>query len=151
MRARIPDLKDRYSVSLWIWNGMPLDGREVAGWIFGRGPNHSATNAGDALGIAGKGEHAGKLMFQCGNQPPVFGKTVIPRWSWAYVTFERKGDQVQVMLYEIVDGTIETGKEIEVQQAMDIPASFEEIFFGGRGNRDASWEGRLDEIVVRRL
>lgn len=151
MRARVPELQDHYSVSLWIWNGMPLEARDVAGWIFGRGPNHSPIHAGDALGMVGKGEHAGKLIFQCGDRPPVIGKTVIPRWTWAHVTFARRGENVRVTVDKIVDGQAGTGVDIETNQPMDVPMSFDELFFGGRGNREASWEGRLDEIVVRRL
>ncbi len=150
MRARVPDLKDHYSVSLWIWNGMPLDGREVAGWIFGRGPNHSPCMLVMRWVIAGKGEHAGKLIFQVGDQPPVIGKTVIPRWTWAHVMFERRGENVRVIISQLSIVSA-SGIEIETKQPMDVPASFEELFFGGRGNRDSSWEGRLDEIVVRRL
>ena len=29
MRARIKQLQDRYSVSLWLWNGMPNDARDI--------------------------------------------------------------------------------------------------------------------------
>lgn len=151
LRARVPDLQDHYSVSMWIWNGMPLDGREMAGWIFGRGPNHSPMFAGDALGIAGKGEHAGRLVFQCGQNPPVIGKTVIPRWTWSQVTFERRGENVRVTVDKIVDGQAGEDADIEAKVPMDVPSTFDELFFGGRGNRDSSWEGRLDEIVVRRL
>ncbi len=151
MRARVPELQDQYAVSMWIWNGMPLDGREMAGWFFGRGPNHSPTFAGDALGIAGQGEHAGRLVFQCGQHAPVIGKTVIPRWTWAQVTFERRGEKVRVTVDKLVGGQVGEGVDIEANVPMDVPSSFDELFFGGRGNRDSSWEGRLDEIVVRRL
>ena len=151
VRARIPNLKDQYSVTMWIWNGMPLDGREVAGWFYGRGPNHNPAHAGDALGIAGKGENAGRLIYQCGDQPPVVGQTVIPRWTWAQIKFERRGAQVRVAIERIVGSDKATNIEINCQQAMDIPDSFDELFFGGRGNTDSSWEGRLDEIVVHRL
>ncbi len=150
LRARIPNLKDHYVVSMWIWNGMPVDGRDVTGWFFGRGPNHSPIHAGDALGMAGKGEHAGRLVFQVGDQPPVYGQTVIPRWTWAHVVFERRGDHVQVKLDRIVDTDASAGYEIDVQLKMDIPTEFDELFFGGRGNREASWEGRVDEIVIQR-
>ena len=35
--------------------------------------------------------------------------------------------------------------EIETQAA---PARFPDLFFGGRSDHAASWEGRLDEIAV---
>ena len=37
LEARLAGLGDRYSVSLWFWNGMPNEGRETAGWMFSRG------------------------------------------------------------------------------------------------------------------
>ena len=40
LRARIPNLKDQYSVSLYFWNGMPNDAREVTGWMFSRSYDH---------------------------------------------------------------------------------------------------------------
>ncbi len=143
MRSRIPGLKDQYAVSLWIWNGMPLDGRDIAGWIFGRSRNHSPTPCGDAVGMLGNGTDAGKLILQCGAEKPIVGKTVVPRWTWAHVRFERKGDKVTVFVNESLD--------IETNCAFDLPLDHEELFFGGRGNRENSWEGRLDEIVVQRL
>ncbi len=57
--------------------------------------------------------------------------------------FERKGDKVTVFVNESLD--------IETNCAFDLPLDQEELFFGGRGNRENSWEGRLDEIVVQRL
>jgi hypothetical protein len=144
LRARVPGLQDRYSVSMWFWNGMPLNGREVAGWMFGRGRNHALSPAGDALGMAGNGEHAGKLLFQSGNKPVVPGKTVVPRWTWAHVRLVREGHQVSVYLNQAAE------PEIQVESEFDLPHDVQELFFGGRGSLDASWEGRLDEIVVSR-
>lgn len=144
MRARVPDLKDHYSVSMWIWNGMPLDARDIAGWIFARGRNDALKPQGDALGMIGQGEHAGKLVYQAGTHQRFVGKTAIPRWTWAQVRLVRNGDRVRVYLNE------NSEPEIEAQVPFDLPLDVEELFFGGRGNLDSSWEGRLDEIVVRR-
>jgi hypothetical protein len=144
IRARVPDLKDRYSVSLWIWNGMPPDSREIAGWFFARGRDHGYSPRGDALGMIGRGEDAGKLVFQAGDAEPATGKTAIERWTWAHVMLVRDGDMVRVYL----NG--QTQPEIEVQAAFDLPLDSQDLFFGGRGSRPLSWEGRLDEIVVHR-
>ncbi|MCC6508650.1 MAG: hypothetical protein IT423_06065 [Pirellulaceae bacterium] len=154
IRARIPELKDRYSITLWIWNGMPLDARPIAGWIFGRDRNHNLTPSGDALGMVGMGENAGKLIFQSGTQEPIIGQTAIPRWTWAQVRFQRDGSKVQVFIDKLVgagNSIASAGKpEIETEAAFDLPLEWDELFFGGRGHRDSSWEGRLDEIVVQR-
>ncbi|MGN6133882.1 MAG: LamG-like jellyroll fold domain-containing protein [Aureliella sp.] len=144
LRARVPGLGDHYSVSMWIWNGLPLDARETAGWFFARGRNHEATPQGDALGIAGQGRDAGKLIFQAGDRPLAVGKTAIARWTWAHVRLVREGDAVRVYL----NG--QPQPELEVDAPFDLPKDVEDLFFGGRGGRQSSWEGRLDEIAVFR-
>lgn len=144
MRARVPDLKDQYSVSMWIWNGMPLDARDIAGWFFARSRNDALKPQGDALGMMGRGDHAGKLVFQAGEQQLLVGKTAIPRWTWAQVRFVREGDRVRVYLNE------NTEPEIDAQVPFHLPLDAEELFIGGRGNLDSSWEGRIDEVVVHR-
>ncbi len=126
---------------------MPTDARATTGWIFGRGPNHSPIQAGDALGIAGQGEHAGQLMFQSGDQPPLFGKTDIPRWTWAHVTFERRGESVRVTLDKIVGSADAPSTEIEARQPMDVPktlkscSSADEVIpiRAGKGGLMRSW------------
>ena len=144
MQARVGGLADRYSVSMWFWNGMPLDGREVAGWMFGRGRCHANEPQGDALGLAGKGEHAGKLIFQSGKREWSIGKTAVPRWTWANVTLVRDGNSVRVFLNN------NSEPEIQIDVPFDLPLDVEELFIGGRGNRDSSWEGRIDEVAIFR-
>ena len=36
LRARLPDLGDRYSVALWLWNGLPDGARAISGWFYSR-------------------------------------------------------------------------------------------------------------------
>jgi hypothetical protein len=144
MLARVSDLGDQYSVSMWVWNGMPLDGRDVAGWMFCRGRNHGHLPQGDALGLAGKGENAGKLIFQSGNRDWVIGKTVVPRWTWAKVQFVRDGKTVRVNLNDNPE------PEIKTDTPFDLPLGVDDLFLGGRGSRDSSWEGRIDEVAIFR-
>jgi hypothetical protein len=144
LTARISGLKDRYTVSMWVWNGMPNDARDVAGWILGRGPNHAMQPRGDALGMAGRGENAGRIIFQSGNGPTVVGKSIVPRWTWAKIQFVRDGESVRVYLNGNPDA------EISVQSALDVPIENEDIFVGGRGSPESSWEGRIDEVAIFR-
>jgi len=144
MLARVSDLGDRYSVSMWIWNGMPLDVRDVAGWMFCRGRNHGHLPQGDALGLVGKGENAGKLIFQSGNRDWVIGKTIVPRWTWAKVQFVRDGNTVRVNLNDNPE------PEIKTDMPFDLPLGVDNLFLGGRGSRDSSWEGRIDEVAIFR-
>jgi hypothetical protein len=142
LRARLEGLADRYTVSLWLWNGMPNDGRAVSGWLFSRDHDHGITAYGDHLGIGGKSAHTGKLVFFHADNPntTAAGKTVIPRWQWQHVVFVRDGQAVRVYL----NGQL----EIEANTPASLPARLSHCFFGGRSDNDSNWEGRLDEIAV---
>jgi hypothetical protein len=141
LRARLAGLGDHYSVSLWLWNGMPNDGRETSGWLFSRGHDLGLGPNDDHLGVGGKGAHTGRLVFFHGDdaRAATAGKTEIPRWQWQHVVLVRDGQAVRVYL----NGQL----ELEARVAGGTAAS-EQCFFGGRCDNDASWEGRLDEIAV---
>ena len=142
LRASVPNLDADYSISLWLWNGMPDDSRPVSGWLFSRGRDNGLSKWSHHLGVGGTSGHSAKLIFQPGNDPfsIVAGKTSIPRWQWQHVVFVRREKSVTIYL----NGK----KEIESVADVDFPAGFRQLFFGGRSDNDANWEGRLDEIVV---
>jgi len=142
VRARLAGLRDHYTVSLWCWNGMPNEGRDVAGWLFSRGPDHSLGADGEHLGVGGQSGHTGRLVYQSGAdaQSAVAGTTEIPRWRWQHVILVRDGDDVRVYL----NGNLEISTRRTTRQRTD-PA---QTFFGGRSDSEANWEGRLDEIAV---
>jgi hypothetical protein len=125
-------LGENYTVSMWIWNGLPNDAREVNGWFYSRDHNHGVSAFGEHLGIGGTSGNTGRLVFQ-----EVGGKTEIPRWTWQHVVLVREADMARVYL---------NGKlEIECKAPhVSIPS----VFFGGRSDNDSNWEGRLDEIAV---
>ncbi|MEW4527394.1 LamG domain-containing protein [Maioricimonas sp. JC845] len=142
LQSRLVGSGDRYSVSTWIWNGMPNDGRDVSGWIFSRGRDWGLGAESDHLGIGGTSGHTGKLIFQHGTDGDgiVAGKTEIPRWTWQHVVFTRDGESVRVYL---------NGKlEIETTSPAGFPANMDRLFLGGRSDNAANWEGRLDEIAI---
>ncbi|MCA9072014.1 MAG: hypothetical protein KDA84_23965, partial [Planctomycetaceae bacterium] len=68
LQARIPEMRNEYSVSLWLWNGMPTDARDVSGWFLSRGPDHGLSQWSTHLGIGGKSHHTGRLILQHGNE-----------------------------------------------------------------------------------
>ncbi len=146
LQSRIAALGNQYSVSLWIWNGMPTDARAVTGWMFSRDYNHGLSALGDHLGVGGTGDHAGKLIYQQGtDQNPsatAAGRTALVRWSWNHVLFVRNKQQVKVFS----NGNQQP--EIETNAPAEFPPSFDQLFFGGRSDNRANWEGRLDEIAV---
>jgi hypothetical protein len=146
MQARLAGLKDRYAVSLWFWNGMPVDGREITGWLFSRGHDHGLDPHGDHLGLGGTAGDPGKLIVLHGQGQegvkPLAGRTEIQRWTWNHVVFVRDGQTTRVYL----NGN--SPPEIETQAPADFPTAFDQWFFGGRCDNQANWEGRLDEIAV---
>ncbi|QDT79809.1 Neutral/alkaline non-lysosomal ceramidase [Gimesia maris] len=141
LQARINDLSDQFTISLWLWNGMPLDAREISGWMFSQGPDHGLAAYGDHLGVGGK-EFPGKLIFMNGADRKLHsGKTAIERWTWNHVALVRDGKSLKVYL---------NGKrEIDLQTtSAKAGPMLDQIFFGGRTDNQSNWEGRLDEIAV---
>ncbi len=129
------DLGGAWSVSLWLWNGMPNDGRDVSGWLYSRDHNHGVSAYGEHLGIGGKGGNAGKLIFQ--TDTILAGKTVISRWTWQHLALVHESGKVRVYL----NGVLEIEGEAK-------RSGIAQCFFGGRSDNDSNWEGRLDEIAI---
>ena len=133
--ADLAGLGENYTVSMWIWNGLPNDAREVNGWFYSRDHNHGLSNFGEHLGIGGTSGNTGKLVFT--SDKTFGGKTEIPRWTWQHVVLVREGEKVRVYL----NGALEI-------EGMANSSSIPSAFFGGRSDNDSNWEGRLDEIAV---
>lgn len=142
LRAQMDGNGDHYSISMWLWNGMPNDGRDVSGWLFSRSRDHGLGEFGDHLGIGGKSAHTGRLVFFHGDDitSATAGKTEIPRWQWHHVVLVRDGENVRVYLNGQLD--------LETKTPINALASLCQCFFGGRSDNDSNWEGRLDEIAV---
>lgn len=140
IHARLNDLKDKYTVSFWLWNGLPLNARPITGWAYGRGVNHTAGSVGEALGMGGGENHSGKLIYQSGETTAI-GATEIARWTWAHVVLVRDGENVRVYLNGSQKPEIET-------KAAAIPVDVRSMFLGGRADNDSNWEGRLDEVAI---
>ena len=142
LRARLGGMEDRYTVSMWLWNGMPNDGRDVSGWFFSRDYDHGLSIHGDHLGIGGKSGHTGRLVFFHGDdvaKATIAGKTEIPRWQWQHIAIVRDGKAVSIYL----NGQLEINAG-----APPSSAGLDQYFFGGRSDNDSNWEGRLDEVAV---
>ena len=142
MRTLIPEIGKTYSVSLWLWNGMPNDARPVAGYLFSRGRDRAFGAPGDHLGIGGTQGHTGKLIFCSGTEGAgvLGGSTVIERWTWYHVALVRDGDRVRVYL--------NGHPEIDAVVKSPLPASVGQFFIGGRCDNESNFEGRLDETAI---
>jgi hypothetical protein len=128
---------EAYTISMWIWNGMPNEGREMSGWFYSRDHNHGVSAYGEHLGVGGSAGHTGRLVFQA-SEAVLAGTTEIPRWTWQHVVLVREGAKVRLYL----NGKLEIEGEAKATSA--IPS----CFFGGRSDHAADWEGRMDEIAV---
>jgi hypothetical protein len=124
---------------MWLWNGMPNDGRDVSGWFFSRDHDLGLSAFGEHVGIGGKSGNTGRLIFQSGKDTAkiIAGKTEIPRWQWQHVVLVREGAKLRVYL----NGAL----EIEGEAAA---CNIAQCFFAGRSDNDSNWEGRIDEVAV---
>lgn len=139
LRAQAESLPNSYSVAMWIWNGMPADGREVSGWFYSRDHDNGLSAFGEHLGVGGKSGHTGKLIFQHGPSAEkiLAGKSEIARWTWCHVVFTRDADSVRVYL----NGQLEIEGSVPAVQ-------ISELMLGGRSDNHSNWEGRLDEVAI---
>ncbi|MEM7233449.1 MAG: LamG-like jellyroll fold domain-containing protein [Planctomycetota bacterium] len=138
VRVRIPEIQSNYSVSIWIWNGVPNDARALTGTIFSRG--RDVSQRGEHLSIAGTAQaKPGVLLYSSEGSTPVSqGASVLKRWTWHHVVLTRDEGRVRVYL----DGRTEF--EIENTTA----ASVDQLFFGGHSDGSSFLEGRIDEVSV---
>ena len=146
MKSQCPDLGNVYSVECWFWNGLPHDARAVTGYFFSRGKDGDTTSAGDHLGIGGtnKGAEAGKLIFFNGNQSGqlLVAKTTLKLKTWNHVVLVRQGKKVAVYL----NG--QPTADISGEAETTLPANVPDIFVGGRNDRFAGFEGKVDEVSL---
>lgn len=146
LSARLRNVADDYSMSLWFWNGMPADGRATSGWIFSRDYDHGRSSVGEHIGIGGSASQPGKLIYQRGNPdddaPTAIGRSVVDRWTWNHLVFNRCQGRIRIYLNGHPD------PEIDTQSPQPFPSPFDQFFFGGRSDNHSNWEGRLDEIAV---
>lgn len=141
LRTRLPSVAN-FSISLWLWNGMPSEGRDVSGWILSRGHDHGLAPYSEHLGIGGTAGRPGRLIYQYGatSDQIVAGSTEIRRWTWQHLALVRERGSVRVYL----NGDL----ELETQSPVDAPDDFDRLFVGGRSDNSANWEGRLDEVAI---
>ncbi len=139
LATALPDTASQYTVSGWFWNGIPLDARPVAGWIYSRDHDHGISAGGEHLGLLGQGDSAGRLVFHRGlsESQRLTGKTIISRWTWNHLAIVRDGEDIRVYLNgaEEITGNAES-------------CHIDRVFLGGRSDNQDNWEGRLDEFAV---
>ncbi len=142
--ARIPGLGERYSVEMWFSNDLPVDAREVTGYLFSRGADGAAGAPGDHLAIGGTHQAMGKLLFYNGDslKECLPGRADVGVKTWNHVAMVRDGRRVTVYL----NGRSEP--EISAEPIPGCPPETDQIFIGGRSDNFANFEGRIDEVSI---
>ncbi|MBN9691269.1 MAG: c-type cytochrome [Verrucomicrobia bacterium] len=144
--SALPALGRTYSVEFWFWNGLNPQLRPVTGYLFSRGADGDPQAAGDHLGLGGtyRADLPGRLFFFNGNERNTLlvGRTEIPWLTWNHVVLIR--DERRVTVY--LNG--QPTPEISGEADLTWPAGTQTVFFGGRNDRFAPFEGRLDELAV---
>jgi len=138
MLARLPELAGDFTVSLWCWNGLAGEARELSGWLVSRDLPDGTSPAGLHLGVGRAGPETGHLVVQLGATRHV-GTAPIERWRWHHVALVRQGDQWRTYVDGVPDAA---GTGVPRLDVGDL------VFLGGRSDGIDSWEGRLDEIAV---
>ncbi|HLV01888.1 MAG TPA: neutral/alkaline non-lysosomal ceramidase N-terminal domain-containing protein, partial [Acidobacteriota bacterium] len=142
-RAYIEELGTNYSISLWFWNGMPNNAREVTGYLFSRGHDYAFGGAGEHLAIGGNSGNTGRIVFSSSDgkeEVAVSGKQVIERWTWNHLLLVREGARVRIYL----NGQLEA----EGNVPSSVAANVGQIFVGGRNDSFSNFEGRVDEVAI---
>ncbi len=142
LSAHLPELQSDFTVSLWFWNGMPDNAREITGWLVSQGEDYTSQANAISVGLGGINSAGSLVLSHSGptKDQPLSAKADCARWTWHQCVITRTGERVSIYL--------DSAKEplLSVQgEASPLPARW---YFGGRSDRDSSWEGRLDEIVV---
>lgn len=131
MKASPPGLRDRYSVEMWFYNGLPPDARAVTGHLFSIGT--------DRLSIGGTERAPGRLVFAGGNVR-LEGTREIGLRTWNHVVFVRDGARVAVYL---------NGKHRpDITGTAAASGTQSGLLIGGTEDRSANFEGRIDEVAV---
>ncbi len=144
LKADFPDLSESYSVEMRFWSGIPNEARLVTGYLFSRGPGGAAGAPGEHLGIGGTGTTPGRLFLFNGSQrgQTLLGKTEIKPRTWHHVVLARDGKKVRLHL----DGSLEPEIAGELEAGASPPSS--QLFFGGRSDNFANFEGKIDDAAV---
>jgi hypothetical protein len=141
MHAVVGPLGPSYSVAMWCWNGLPVGARQVTGYLFAVGNPDGDDPLGDHLAVTGAGAGDGVLRFSNGHGTELSGRTPLRPRAWHHLVLVRNGRRLAVYL----NGTREP-EIVGEAELVEIPDA--RLFFGGRYDRQDTWEGKLDDIAV---
>jgi len=144
LRADLPAPGERYSVEIWFWNALAADARPITGFLYSRAGDGPTAGEHLAIGGAGDGEHANRLVFYGGGdgRQRLTGRTPLGLRRWHHVVIVRDGAFVRIHL----DGN--PAPEITGTAERVGSGSVAALTIGSRSDGVASFEGRLDEVAV---
>ena len=143
LSTRIEGMTQRnFTVSLWFWSGTAPGVMEGTEWLVSRGSEFGTRDLGDHVGIRDDGPGKRMLVIETSRVRHALepASARVERWRWHHLTVAREGDATHVFLDGAHLTAIQTGGTPEAP-----PDTF---FFGGSGNGEGNFEGRLDEIAV---
>jgi hypothetical protein len=129
LKATFPGLKNRYTVEMWFWNGLPTDARPFIGPL--------VVNGLESVNIYGSVQPSGVLFLRGGGNAPPLGKSQIALKTWHHLAFVR--DRTKAGAY--LDGKSDSSDDWP-----DGGSANGELIIGYNGKQ--GWEGKLDEIAV---
>ena len=134
MTAEVKRPGDTYSLSLWFWNGMPYNVRDITGHLFAHG--------GDRIYIGGKAGDGrrGKLVFEH-DGTTLAGRTPLGMRQWYHVVLSRSRDAVSVYL----NGSKEAELSGEVKTLQPGATTWH---LAGDGSSPETFEGKIDEVAL---
>jgi hypothetical protein len=137
MTAKLPELGDKYSVELWLWNGFPADARGWTGTPFALA---SGDKIGDHLILGSKKGKPNVLAAFTSRKDvePLSATRPVSFRTWTHVCFVR--DDGVVRLY--LDGN----EEVTVRMALAVKP--DALVVGGRPDKTFGFEGRIAEVAV---
>ena len=143
LATRAAELQDDFTFSLWCFNGLGGETRDIQGWLASLDHPDGVSRRGLHLGLQSTGPETGRLVLDLGSTRHT-GQATLHRWRWHHVALVRAGDAWE--LY--VDGKRDAGGTAAAGFGTG-----ETLFLGGRSDGVDGWEGRLDEVAIfsRRL
>jgi hypothetical protein len=138
-------ITERYTVEMWIWNGVPANSREVTGHLFSLIDPAALDKSRDTIGIAGTsaGDRAGRLFFRSGDESSVrLGRSEIQPKTWHHIALVRDGMRVRLFL----DGS-ETPELDCAVPPLNISGK-PTVVVGGSTDRQFDFAGRIDDVAI---
>ena len=145
LAAKVPQLGDRYSVSIWFRNDLSNTARPVTGYFFSHGADLASGAPGEHLGIGGTHSNTGRFIVFNGNARNRLraGRTIIRPKTWNHVVLVRDGDRVRCF----VNGS--KTPDVDGKLGATYPREGEsQVFIGGRNDRFANFEGRIEHAAI---